>query len=43
MDIIVSIKENRNDPVYNICRNKLISESVPDSLFEEKLRGHYMI
>ena len=39
MDIIASIKENRNDTVYNICRNKLISESAPDSLFEEKLRG----
>ena len=39
MDIISSIKENRNDTVYNICRNKLISESAPDSLFEEKLRG----
>ena len=39
MDIIASIKENNGNLIYDICRNKLVSESAPDSLFEEKLRG----
>ena len=35
MDIIASIKENDCNLIYDICRNKLVSESASDSLFEK--------
>lgn len=39
MDIIAEIKEANGSNIYNICRNKLVSESASDEMFEEKLRG----
>lgn len=38
MDIINDIKLNKND-IYNVIKNKLISVSVSDEIFERKLRG----
>ena len=39
MDIVSLLKTNRDAKIFDICRNKLISESASDSMFEEKLRG----
>ena len=39
MDIVSLIKTNRDAKIFDICRNKLVSESAPDTMFEDKLRG----